>query len=80
MKIILCFQGEHCGNPKVSAPGLSNEVVIEMLWSKSFAITNRTYIFLITYAAVSALWIVTSLLVLGKLNLCDFKTYLRFLW
>ncbi|XP_069966966.1 uncharacterized protein [Bactrocera oleae] len=62
-----CDIGEYCGNPKVSAPGLSNEVVIEMVWSKSFAITNRTYIFLITYAAVSALWIVTSLLVLASI-------------
>lgn len=64
---LIYFQRENCGNPKVSATGLSNEVVIEMIWSKSFAITNRTYIFLITYAVVSALWIVTSLLVLASI-------------
>uniref|UniRef100_A0A0K8VHR0 Uncharacterized protein n=2 Tax=Bactrocera latifrons TaxID=174628 RepID=A0A0K8VHR0_BACLA len=64
---LIYFQRETCGNPKVSAPALPSEIVIEMVWSKSFEITNRTYIFLITYAAVSALWIVTSLLVLASI-------------
>ncbi|XP_036338378.1 uncharacterized protein LOC118748150 [Rhagoletis pomonella] len=65
MKLVY-FQSESCGNPKITASSLSQEIEIQMNWSKSFDITNRTYIFLITYAAVSALWIVTSLLVLAS--------------
>ncbi|XP_053955563.1 uncharacterized protein LOC128861450 [Anastrepha ludens] len=64
---LIYFQRESCGNPNVTVSGLSEEIEIQMVWSKSFAITNRLYIFLITYAAVSALWIVTSLLVLASI-------------
>ncbi|CAD7004914.1 unnamed protein product [Ceratitis capitata] len=64
---LIYFQKESCGNPKVTAQDLPNEIVVDMNWSKSFAITNRTFIFLITYAAVSALWIATSVLVLASI-------------
>ncbi|XP_030372472.1 uncharacterized protein LOC115622611 [Scaptodrosophila lebanonensis] len=62
---LIYFADESCGDPTVTY----GEYVISlpMDWPKSFAITNREFIFMITYAAVSGLWVVTSFLVLATL-------------
>lgn len=55
---------EDCGEPAITAPGLNQDLTIYVNWGESDEVTNRTYIFMIVYAAISALWIVTSLLVI----------------
>lgn len=64
VKKISYFTGEACQNPTLQWSGATYELEID--WEKSFEITNREYIFMIVYAAVSGLWIASSLLIIRE--------------
>ncbi|XP_013115162.1 uncharacterized protein LOC106092783 [Stomoxys calcitrans] len=61
---LIYFLTEDCGYPEVTNPLLNDPSVIHVNWEDSEVVTNREFIFMIVYAAISALWIVTSLLVI----------------
>ncbi|XP_073839300.1 uncharacterized protein isoform X2 [Musca autumnalis] len=61
---LIYFLDENCGDPSITVPTTDESLTIHVNWGDSDDVTNRTYIFMIAYAAVSALWIVTSLLVI----------------
>ncbi|XP_061393286.1 uncharacterized protein LOC133328754 [Musca vetustissima] len=61
---LIYFLNEDCGNPSITTPSVEESLTIHVNWGESDEVTNRTFIFMIAYAAISALWIVTSLLVI----------------
>ncbi|XP_016966676.1 uncharacterized protein LOC108035521 [Drosophila biarmipes] len=69
---LIYFSQEQCGDPVLKIS--DQEVDLTIDWSKSFAITNREFIFMITYAVVSGLWVATSVLVIT--TLCNRTTKL----
>ncbi|EDV96688.1 uncharacterized protein LOC6558809 [Drosophila grimshawi] len=69
---IIYFVEERCGDPTIEMRDTTYQ--LEMDWSKSFEVTNREYIFMICYAAVSGLWIASSTLII--LTLCCATTKL----
>ncbi|XP_062128960.1 uncharacterized protein LOC133840851 [Drosophila sulfurigaster albostrigata] len=66
---LIYFVDEDCGQPELEFSGYTFELTMD--WTKSFAVTNREYIFMIVYAVISGLWIASSCLII--LTLC-FKT------
>ena len=63
----LYFADEKCGNPVVEIRQIDKKYTLDVNWAKSFKITHRLNILLITYVVVSTLWIITSLMVLTTL-------------
>uniref|UniRef100_A0A1L8EIE5 Uncharacterized protein n=2 Tax=Haematobia irritans TaxID=7368 RepID=A0A1L8EIE5_HAEIR len=61
---LIYFLNEDCGDPAVTISGIEQSSVIFVNWGDSDNVTNREYIFMIVYAVISGLWIITSLLVL----------------
>ncbi|KAH8302880.1 hypothetical protein KR044_011567 [Drosophila immigrans] len=62
---LIYFVDKSCGNPELEIAGSTFE--LSMDWNKSFAITNREYIFMIVYAVISGLWVASSLLIIFTL-------------
>ncbi|XP_001354285.4 uncharacterized protein LOC6599502 [Drosophila persimilis] len=69
---LIYFSEKECGSPEIMMNG--QKATLEMDWEKSYAVTHREYIFMITYAVVSGLWIATSLLII--FTLCSRTTKL----
>ncbi|XP_016991709.1 uncharacterized protein LOC108053527 [Drosophila rhopaloa] len=69
---LIYFTEQECGDPVLKVNQI--QVDLNMDWAKSFAITNREFIFMITYAVVSGLWVATSVLVIT--TLCNRTTKL----
>lgn len=59
---------QECGNPVVALNynNIDQSYELTMDWAKSFAITNREFIFLVTYAVISGLWVASSTLIICK--------------
>lgn len=69
---LIYFSEKECGDPSLI---VSDQVlVLTMDWDKSYEITHREYIFMISYAVVSGLWIASSVLII--LTLCSRTTKL----
>ncbi|KAM7358501.1 uncharacterized protein ACRADG_003452 isoform 1-T8 [Cochliomyia hominivorax] len=64
---LIYFMNKNCGNPSVTVPGNTESVSLDVNFNQAAQIENRTFILLITYAVISALWIVTSLAVISTL-------------
>lgn len=62
--MISFFTEQSCSDPVLQWSGSSYELKVD--WDKSFEITNREYIFMIVYAAVSGLWVATSVLIIRE--------------
>lgn len=58
------FTEQSCSEPVLQWSGQTYP--LEMDWQKSFEVTNREYIFMIVYAAVSGLWVATSVLIIRE--------------
>ncbi|KAH8296717.1 hypothetical protein KR054_010216, partial [Drosophila jambulina] len=69
---LIYFAEKECGTPALVVQGQDFQLSID--WNKSFTITNREYIFMITYAVVSGLWVATSVLIIT--TLCNRTTKL----
>ncbi|EDW78836.1 uncharacterized protein Dwil_GK12662 [Drosophila willistoni] len=67
---LIYFSDKSCGDPIVSLEGQS--ATLSMDWEKSDKITHREFIFFVTYAVISGLWLVTSLLIIT--TLCNATT------
>ncbi|XP_034481421.1 uncharacterized protein LOC117787084 [Drosophila innubila] len=66
---LIYFLDEECGSPtmQVQVQGQDQSIELSMDWDKSFAVTHREYIFMITYAVVSGLWVASSFLIIFTL-------------
>ncbi|EDV50327.1 uncharacterized protein LOC6546135 [Drosophila erecta] len=62
---LIYFTQEQCGEPVLKIS--EEQVPLAIDWEKSYAITHREFIFMITYAVVSGLWVATSVLVITTL-------------
>ncbi|XP_023176045.2 uncharacterized protein LOC111602928 [Drosophila hydei] len=73
---LIYFVQQECGNPVVALNynNIDQSYELTMDWAKSFAITNREFIFLVTYAVISGLWVASSTLII--LTLCFATTKL----
>ncbi|KAH8405289.1 hypothetical protein KR222_001977 [Zaprionus bogoriensis] len=69
---LIYFSQEDCGLPELEYS--DHTYTLQMDWNKSFAVTNREYIFMIVYAVVSGLWVASSVLII--LTLCFATTKL----
>ncbi|XP_017071647.1 uncharacterized protein LOC108108203 [Drosophila eugracilis] len=69
---LIYFAEEECGDPVLKVN--DNQIDLTMDWTISYAITNREFIFMITYAVISGLWVATSTLVIT--TLCNRTTKL----
>ncbi|XP_022232865.1 uncharacterized protein LOC111081182 [Drosophila obscura] len=69
---LIYFSEQECGDPDIMMNG--QHTTLDMDWEKSYDVTHREYIFMITYAVVSGLWIATSLLII--FTLCSRTTKL----
>ncbi|SPP87155.1 uncharacterized protein LOC117589120 [Drosophila guanche] len=69
---LIYFSEKECGDPEIMIN--SQKITLEMDWPKSYQVTHREYIFMITYAVVSGVWIATSLLII--FTLCSRTTKL----
>ncbi|KAL9910693.1 uncharacterized protein ACN427_005237 isoform 1-T4 [Glossina fuscipes fuscipes] len=64
---LIYFLNKECGSPNITLPINQETVTLNVSWDDSFKLTHRTYIFLLTYTAISATWIITSLLVISSI-------------
>ncbi|KAM8709194.1 hypothetical protein ACLKA7_016066 [Drosophila subpalustris] len=62
---LIYFLNKDCGPPSVEIS--ENSIELNMDWDKSFAVTHREYIFMITYAVISGLWVAASCLIIFTL-------------
>ncbi|ALC43354.1 CG1246 [Drosophila busckii] len=69
---LIYFADKECGDPKLNIQG--NTIELQMNWDKSYEITHREYIFMMTYAVVSGCWIASSVFII--LTLCFATTKL----
>ncbi|XP_017011715.2 uncharacterized protein [Drosophila takahashii] len=69
---LIYFAQQDCGDPVLKIDKV--EVDLNIDWGKSSAITDREFIFMITYAVISGLWVATSVLVIT--TLCNRTTKL----
>ncbi|EDX08969.1 uncharacterized protein LOC6736514 [Drosophila simulans] len=69
---LIYFAQEECGEPVLKVA--DEEFPLNIDWKTSYAITNREFIFMITYAVISGLWVATSVLVIT--TLCNRTTKL----
>ncbi|XP_017096400.2 uncharacterized protein [Drosophila bipectinata] len=70
---LIYFTQKDCSPPSLIVNDHDYSLTITN-WDKSYEIVNREYIFMITYAVVSGLWIATSVLII--LTLCSRTTKL----
>uniref|UniRef100_A0A1B0AG17 Uncharacterized protein n=1 Tax=Glossina pallidipes TaxID=7398 RepID=A0A1B0AG17_GLOPL len=64
---LIYFLNKECGSPNITLPINQETVTLNISWDDSYKLTHRTYIFLLTYTAISATWIITSLLVISSI-------------
>lgn len=64
---LIYFLNKDCGSPNITLPLNQETVSLNVSWDDSYSLTHRTYIFLLTYTAISATWIITSLLVISTI-------------
>ncbi|XP_017127837.1 uncharacterized protein LOC108146365 [Drosophila elegans] len=69
---LIYFTEKECGDPVLKVNDVHVDLSID--WKKSYAVTNREFIFMITYAVVSGLWVATSVLIIT--TLCNRTTKL----
>lgn len=64
---------EECGEPVLKVA--DEQFSLNIDWQTSYAITNREFIFMITYAVISGVWVATSVLVISELCKKPFSFY-----
>lgn len=64
---LVYFLDKQCGDPSVTIAGAPESVTLNVDWNSSEPVGNRTFIFMICYAAISGLWIITSLTVIATI-------------
>lgn len=65
---LVYFISEDCGNPAITVNVVQETTsTLTVNWSDSQAVTNRTFIILICYTVISALWVFSSLLVISSI-------------
>ncbi|XP_064539795.1 uncharacterized protein LOC135429431 [Drosophila montana] len=69
---LIYFVQEDCGSPAIDFQGSTFDLTMD--WSKSYEVTHREFIFMVTYAVVSGLWVASSVLII--LTLCCATTKL----
>lgn len=59
---------EECGPPiiELSYNGVQGSYPLTMDWHQSYETKNREFIFMVTYAVVSGLWVAASALIIRK--------------
>ncbi|EDW17732.1 uncharacterized protein LOC6581528 [Drosophila mojavensis] len=73
---LIYFVQEECGPPiiELSYDGVQGSYPLTMDWHQSYETKNREFIFMVTYAVVSGLWVAASALII--LTLCCATTKL----
>ncbi|XP_055911521.1 uncharacterized protein LOC129945691 [Eupeodes corollae] len=61
---LIYFSSEECGEPTLHIPEANQDLKLTIDFKKANVLSDREYIFFISYAVISALWVITSLLVL----------------
>ncbi|XP_023309405.1 uncharacterized protein LOC111691016 [Lucilia cuprina] len=64
---LIYFMNEDCGSPSVTVSDLPQPITLDVDFNKAEPVENRTFIFMITYAVISTLWVVTSLTIITTL-------------
>ncbi|XP_017058072.1 uncharacterized protein LOC108099207 [Drosophila ficusphila] len=62
---LIYFSQQECGDPVLKIG--NDQVDLTIDWAKSETLTHREFIFMVTYAVVSGLWVATSVLVITTL-------------